>query len=110
MGQIGTNQAQSSTSVGISLNINPSEQPDTDLSYLVRIIPLKKSDAQTFEWHGVHERLTSPVMLKVKLMKDKLPSTLDLFQIGYIGKRSVRRGIENNLDLSSMYKQLLTGL
>ena len=50
------------------------------------------------------------MMLKVKLMdtfKDKLPSMLDLFQIGCIGKRNVKRGIESDLDLSSMYKQAL---
>ena len=48
-------------------------------------------------------------MLKMKLLdsfKDKLPSTPDLFQIGYLAKRSAKRGIENELDLTSMYKQV----
>lgn len=80
-----------------------------NFNYLVRIIPTKKSDAQTFEWHGVHNVFTSPTTLKIKLMdtfKDKLPPTPDSFQIGYMAKRSAKRAIENDLDLTSMYKQL----
>ena len=38
--------------------------------------------------------------------KDKLPSTPDFFQICYMPKRSAKRGIENELDLTSMYKQV----
>ena len=53
------------------------------------IPPDKKSDAKTYEWHGVHEEFASPTDLKQKLMdsfKDKLPSSLD-FQIGYLTKK-----------------------
>lgn len=76
--------------------------------YLVRIIPVKKSEAITLEWHNEHNLFTSPTTLKMKLMdtfKDKLPSTPDLILLGYIAKRGGKRGIEKELDLTSMYKQ-----
>lgn len=77
-------------------------------SYLVRIIPPdRKSDAKTYEWHGVHDQFTSPTELRKKLMdsfKDKLPSSLD-FQIGYLTKKgNGKRWIELSADLASMYK------
>ena len=84
----------------------------TSVKYLVRIIPVKKSDVQTFEWHGEHGVFNSPTTLKIKLMdtfKDKLPSTPDLILIGYVAKRGGKRGIENELDLTSMYKQFDVG-
>ena len=83
------------------------QQPN--IKYCVRIIPIKKSDAQTFEWHGVHHVFNSPTTLKLKLMdtyKEKLPSTPDSINIGYLAKRGGKRGIENELDLTSMYNNL----
>ena len=82
------------------------------MKYLLRIIPVKKSDVQTFEWHGEHSVFTSPTTLKLKLMdsfKDRLPSTPDLILIGYVAKRGGKRGIESELDLTSMYKQFDVG-
>ena len=82
------------------------------MTYFVRIIPAKKSEAQTYEWHGIQEMFSSPMMLKMKLMdafKDKLPPSPDSFQVGYIAKRNMKRGIENELDLTSMYKQVSDG-
>ena len=82
----------------------------TSVKYLICIIPVKKSDVQTFEWHGEHGVFNSPTTLKIKLMdtfKDKLPSTPDLILIGYVAKRGGKRGIENELDLTSMYSLML---
>ena len=93
--------------IGIFLNYMQSS-----MKYLVRIIPVKKSEAITLEWHGEHNVLTSPTTLKMKLMdtfKNKLPSTPDLILLGYIAKRGGKRGIEKELDLTSMYKQFDTG-
>ena len=53
----------------------------TSVKYVVHIITVKKSDVQTFEWHGEHSVFNPPTTLKIKLMdtfKDKLPSTPDL--------------------------------
>lgn len=90
----------------VLLHVQPS------VKYLVRIIPVKKSEAVTLEWHGEHTVFTSPTTLKMKLMdsfKDKLPSSPDLILLGYVAKRGGKRGIEKELDLSSMYKQFDTG-
>ena len=78
-------------------------------NYVVRIIPPdKKSDAKTYEWHGVHEVFRSPTELKMKMMdtfKDKLSSNCD-FQLGYLTKKgNSKRWIEQEADLISMYKQ-----
>lgn len=78
----------------------------------IRIIPIKKSDTQTFEWHGVHNSFTSPTTLKIKQIdsfSEKLPSTPESINIGYLAKRGGKRGIENELDLTSMYKQFDNG-
>ena len=96
--------------MGIIVNCYFIQQPN--IKYFVRIIPIKKSDAQTFEWHGVHHVFNSPTTLKLKLMdtyKEKLPSTPDSINIGYLAKRGGKRGIENELDLTSMYKQFDSG-
>ena len=82
------------------------------MKYLVRIIPVKKSEAQTFEWHGEHSVFTSPTTLKIRLMdtfKDKLPSAPDLILVGYVAKQGGKGGIENELDLTSMHKQFDNG-
>ena len=56
----------------------------------------------------MHEEFQSPTELK-KLMdtfKDKLPDSFD-FQVGYVTKKgSSKRWIEQEADLTSMYKQL----
>ena len=73
------------------------------MKYLVRIIPVM------FEWHGEHSVFTSPTTLKIKFMdtfKDKLPSTPDLI-LGYVVKRGGKRGIEHDLDFTSMYSLML---
>lgn len=73
---------------------------------------MKKSDVQTFEWHGEHSVFTSPAKFKLKLtdrFKDRLPSTPDLILIGYVAKRGGKRGIESDPDLTSMYKQFDVG-
>ena len=41
--------------------------------------------------------------------KDKLPSDPNSFVLGYIAKRGGKRGIDNELDLTSMYRQFDTG-
>ncbi len=82
------------------------------MKYFVRIIPVKKTEAITLEWHGEHSLFTSPTILKMKLMdfyKEKLPSNPDLFVLGYIVKRGGKRGIEKELDLASMYTQFDKG-
>ena len=79
---------------------------------LVLIIPLKRLEAITLEWHGEHGNFVSPTALKIKLMdifKDKLPSDPNSFVLGYIAKRGGKQGIEKELDLASMYKQFNTG-
>ncbi len=78
------------------------------IKYFIRIIPVKKTEAITLEWHGEHSIFTSPTTLKMKLMdcyKEKLPSSPDLIVLGYIVKRGGKRGIEKELDLTSMYTQ-----
>ena len=56
------------------------------IKYFIRIIPVKKTEAITLEWHGEHSIFTSPTTLKMKLMdcyKEKLPSSPDLIVLGY---------------------------
>ena len=75
--------------------------------YLVRIIPHgKKSDAKTYEWHGVTDAFSSPTVLKARLLDDLLPGEFD---IGYIAKRgNAKLWVCQAADLMSMYKQLET--
>ena len=47
--------------------------------YLVRIIPHgKKSDAKTYEWHGVTDAFSSPTVLKARLLDDYFLESLIL--------------------------------
>jgi len=76
----------------------------------VRIIPHgKKSDAKTYEWHGVTDAFSSPTVLKARLLddfKDILPGEFD---IGYIAKKgNAKLWVCQAADLMSMYKQLET--
>lgn len=76
------------------------------MKYFVRIIPVKKTEAITLEWHGEHSLFTPPTILKMKLMdfyKEKLPSNPDLFVLGYIVKRGGKRGIERKGTRSCLY-------
>ena len=75
------------------------------MEYLVRIIPLKRLEAITLEWHGEHGKFISLTALKIKLIdsfEDKLPSDPNSFILGYIAKRGGKRVIENELDLNLM--------
>ena len=84
------------------------QQSEPHYTYFVKIIPSdKKGDAQTFEWHNVHDTFHSPLLLREKLresFQDKLPASGSL-QVGYIAKRgNGKRWIEQEADLASMYK------
>ena len=67
--------------------------------------PDRKGEAKTFEWHGMDE---SPSTLRLKPMEsfsDKVPANGEL-QVGYIARRgNGKRWIEQQADLTSMYKQ-----
>lgn len=78
--------------------------------YFVKIIPDKKSNAKTFEWHGMQEKFLSPGVLENKLKESFNKQLSGHIEIGYIAKKGNRkRWIIGTDDLASMYKQCDAG-
>ena len=77
-------------------------------SYIVRIInPKWKSDVVTQTWHNVHDRFTSPKVLRQKMMATSTEQNLrmTIFSIGYYEKPGNSKcWIANENDLEAMYR------
>ena len=84
-----------------------SESPMQSFRYTLKIInPRRKSEVSTQTWHNVHDKFTSPDLLRKKIIAsytEQVPDS-DNFEIGYYEKPgNSKRWIISAYDLKAMY-------